>query len=193
MAKSRWCLLLGGLLIAGMQLVGVGQPALQPAGQDNLELQYAQARLALAEANLKKMESINAKVRGAVAGTVVDDYRDDITVANKGLEEVPRGGPDSFAVWLSAAEAKWRSAVVMWRTAAAANDRQPNTVDALNIERMRLRAEVYRLDLERGRAAASRSHEDQLQWRVSVLSDEIERLNERVFRPQNRAYPYWFD
>jgi hypothetical protein len=67
------------------------------------------------------------------------------------------------------------------------------TVEPLDVERLRLRAEVCRIELERGRTLANAPRQAQLEWRVQVLSDEADRLNEAVFRmgPPSSPYLFW--
>jgi hypothetical protein len=183
-------MLLGGISADAAPPPADGTPA-QPA--EGLDLRYARAQLALAETNLKRVELINKQVARAVSGKVVDEYRGDVDVARVRLEAAERGESDSFQVWLRAAEASVKSAERAWQNATIANQHMPGTVEPVDVERLRLRAEVYRIDLERGRALAGGPHEAQLEWRVRMLSDEVDRLNEAVFRmgPPRSSYLFW--
>jgi len=163
-------------------------------GDETLDLRYAEAQLALARANLTRAESANQRVPNAVSANVVTAYKNDVEVARLRLDKLRAGGPESIQVWLRAAEVNWKLADSRYRSSLAANQRMPNTVNALDIERYRCRAEVCRLDFERGRAVADQPREKQLEWRISMLNDQIERLNEAVFRspPTRTIDPFWW-
>ena len=158
----------------------------------DLEVRYAEAELRLAEANLKKVERTNERVAKAVSPHVVAEYRKDLEVARFRLESL-HAGKDPFPVWLRAAEANWNSSESAWKSAIAANERVPGTLDSLEVERLRWRAEVDRLNVDRGRAVAGKSHEDQLAWQVSLQADEIQRLKEEILRnvPPGTVHWYW--
>lgn len=180
------------VLIAGVLLSRVAnafgeEPAKQPSADANTstvsaDVQYAQARLDLAQVNLARMEKMNAKVANVVSNNVVNAYRNDVTLAKLQLEEAQAGKSDSFRVWLLDVESQYQAAETAYKSAQAANKRKAGTFDPLDVERMRLRTEVIRLNLDRGRALADQPREAQLAWRVSTLNDEIERLMEVVFR-----------
>ncbi|MGD9648748.1 MAG: hypothetical protein AB7U73_23760 [Pirellulales bacterium] len=197
MKPVAYVLVASGLFFAGWQLSGAAPPQNSPpAGEttDNLDLRYAEAQLALAQANLKRAESANQRVPNAVAGNVVAAYKSDVEVARLRVEQLQVAGPDSIRVWLRAAEVNWKLADTRYRSALAANQRTPNTINPFDVERYRCRAEVCRLDFERGQAVADGPREKQLEWRVSMLNDQVERLNEAVFRspPTRTVDPFWW-
>lgn len=155
------------------------EPAPSPS---SLAVEYAKARLELAQANLKRVESRNKKVANSVSPNVVADYQRDVEVAKLALENATQGESDNFAVWLQRVEAQWKSADTIWKSAVAANKRLQGTIHELDVERLRLRAEMLRINLERGRSLADQPREAQLEWRLSALDDEVEQLSEVVFR-----------
>jgi hypothetical protein len=202
MNRIAYIVVASGLFFAGWQLSGVAhQPATeQPTRSateevgDNLELRYAEAQLSLARANLKRAESANQRVPNAVSANVVAAYKSDVEVARLRVDQLKAGGPESIQVWLRAAEVNWKLADSRYRSALAANQRMPNTINPFDVERYRCRAEVFRLDFERGQAVMDQPREKQLEWRISMLNDQIERLNEAVFRspPTRTIDPFWW-
>lgn len=183
---NRSCRLLVAVVVTGWGIASASKPAAQPSGDQadtpSLDVQYAEAKLALAKANLQRAEARNKKVANAVSPQVVAEYQRDVNVANAGLEAANQGNTGEFAQWLAEAEAQWTSAKAAWQSAVAANKRKPETVHPLDVERLRLRAEMLGINLQRGRALAGAAREDQLQWRLSMLDDQVERLAEVVFR-----------
>lgn len=186
-------------LILAVALFGTLQPAALPApreaaAEESLELRYARARLELARANLSRVEQMNKKLDRSVPGSVVADFRDAAAVAElqfqQAAKEVPEG---ELSIWLRRAESAHRSAQTRWQTALAANRQVKDTIPALDVDRFRLRAEVARLQWERGKQLAGAAREAQLTWQVELLNNEIELLKEETNRvaPFVRYYPVW--
>lgn len=171
-------------IVCGMATtVGNTQETPRPEGTPrDFDVEYAEAKLELAKANLERAETLNQKVSNAVSANVVAEYRQDLEVAELRVEEAKAGKTDNFDVWLRSAEKKAAAAKTAWESAVAANKRTKGTVEATDVERLRLRSEVLRLNFERGQTLAKQPREMQLEWRVSSLGDEVERLSEIVLR-----------
>jgi hypothetical protein len=94
---------------------------------------------------------------------------------------------------LQRAEAERRTAETTWKNATIVKGRAPGAFEPLDIERFRLRAEVAKLQLERGQTLVDSSHEAQLQWEVDMLNNQVQRLKEESSRttPFVRFYPSW--
>lgn len=182
------------LLLVG-QPGQLGRPAPSNAEDENVEVRYARAQLQLAEANLQRVQQINRRLSRSVPASVVAEYERSVGVADTQLKQAQSDAArDEYQVWLRRAEAAWKTADATWKNSTAVNQRSPGTFEALDIERFRLRAEVTRLQLERGRQFAGASREVQLQWQLDVLNYEIERQKEENSRiaPFVRYYPNWW-
>jgi hypothetical protein len=169
-------------------------PAPSDAASENVDVRYARALVKLAEANLKRAEQTNKRLARSVPSSVVADYQQDVSVAKTRLEQATAGkAANEFQVWLQRAEAERTTAEMAWKNAAAANGRSPGTFEPIDIERFRLRAEVAKLQHERGQALADSSREAQLQWEVDLLDNQVQRLKEESSRPTSHLHysPYW--
>jgi hypothetical protein len=169
-------------------------PTPSDTGSESVEVRYARAQLQLAEANLNRVEQINKRVARAVPSSVVADYQLDVKVARTRLEQATAGRAASeFQVWLQRAEAEQKTAETTWKNATAVNGRTPGTFDPLDIERFRLRAEVAKLQLERGQTLVDSGREVQLQWEIDLLDNQVQRLKDESSRttPVIRYYPPW--
>jgi hypothetical protein len=155
------------------------------------EAHYAEVKLALAEANLRKVELINERVRNAVSAHVLAEFRSEIQVAKFKLERARQGDENPFPAWLLRVKTNYETARAFWQDAVAANQRVPGTIDPVDVERMRLRTELYRIHYARGRAVADASTEAQLAWHLNVMNDEIERLKDAVFRTPVQRSSYF--
>ncbi len=166
------------------------------AAPANAEVRYARAQLQLAEANLKRVEQSNQQMERTVPSSVVDEYRHDVQVSKLRLDRATTGhGADQFAVWLQRADAERQSAETAWKNATAANKSVPGTIIPIDVERFRLRAEVAKLQLERGQALVDGGHEAQLQWEVEMLDNQVQHLNEESRRATlygGLNLPWWW-
>jgi hypothetical protein len=210
MTKSNWapiafavvtsavCIAVAQQPIAPSKSSAIDEPSNEqprsPPDSESLELRYARAQLRLAEANLKRVEQSNERVAGAVPGSVVAEYQYDVEVAKTRLEQVTAGDSASaFQCWLRRAQAEHRAAETIWKNATAVNRRLPGSFKAHDMERFRLRAEVARLQLERGRLLVDARLEAQLQWKTDLLDNQVQRLKEESRRATTFVdiYPSW--
>jgi hypothetical protein len=133
----------------------------------------------LAEANLTRVEQSNKRVAGSVPSSVVAEYQHAVQVAKTRLVQATSGRAASeFQVWLQRAEAERSTAETTWKNATAANGSVPGTFEQLDIERYRLRAEVAKLQLERGQTLVDASRDAQMQWEIDMLDNQVQRLKE---------------
>jgi hypothetical protein len=181
-----------GMVVCLAQLLQAPGPADDKT--ESLDVRYAQAQLQLAEANLSRIQQSNQRVPRSVPESVVAEYRDDVTVAQARLDQATAGqAANEFQGWLERAATEQRAAEALWTIATTANSHLPGTFDALDVERYRLRAEVARLQFERGQALIAAAADAQMQWKIEMLDNQVQRLKEEArLRPAVfRAYPYW--
>ena len=154
-------------------------PAPSHTISESVEVRYARAQMQLAEANLNRVEQSNKRIARSVPSSVVAEYQHDVQVAKTRLEQAIAGRAASeFQVWLQRAEAERRTAETTWKNASAANGSVPGTVEPLDVERYRLRAEGAKLQLERGQTLVDSGREAQLQWEIDMLDNQVQRLKE---------------
>jgi hypothetical protein len=161
---------------------------------ESAELRYARAQLQLAETNLKRLEQSNQRMPRSVPSSVVAEYQHDVKVAKTRLKQATAGRTASdFQIWLQRAEAERRATETAWSNATAANARAPGTFQPLDVERFRLRAEVAKLQLERGRMLVDSSREAQLQWELDMMDNQVQRLKDETTRATTFIgfYPLW--
>lgn len=181
--------------IAVLLLGQLTQPtAPQNSPPESVEVRYARALLQLAEANLKRVEQSNKRMERSVPSSIVAEYQHDVDVAKTRLQATAPGAAGDFQVWLQRAEAERKAAESTWKNARDVNGRVPGTFDAIDIERFRLRAEVAKLQLERGQSLANSNREAKLQWELEVLSNQVQHLQEesRQSTPLTGYFPYWW-
>jgi hypothetical protein len=183
------------VLLIALSLLGQPQQAAATpeVTSESVEVRYARAQLQLAQTNLTRVQQSNRRVQRSVPGSVVADYQREVEVAKTRLEQATAGKTASeFQVWLRRAQAEQESADTAWKNATAVNSRDPGAFDPLDVERFRLRAEVAKLQLQRGQKLADDSREAQLQWEADLLDNKLRRLEEESSNvsPVVRLYPY---
>ena len=64
----------------------------------------------------------------------------------------------------------------------------------MDVERFRLRAEVAKLQLERGQSLVSAGREAQLQWQSDLLDNQVQRLKDETRNGAQNVglYPRWW-
>ncbi len=199
MNRRRLVLVAGWLLLSALTMgpvwraLAADETSNDVEKRQKLEVQYAQAQFDLAETNLKKIEATNQRFPKTVSAAVIAEYAEDLAIAKAQLDSAKEGSdPDLFSGWLRRAESNMRAAEAYYRSATTANQRQPGTVDPLDLKRLQLRVAVTRLQYERGQLLTGAGAEQKLQWQVQVLNDEVARLKEQTSRitPQTRLYPW---
>ncbi len=163
-----------------------GALARDPAGADkangeNLDAQFAQTQIALADVNLKRALASNKKVPNTVSDETLSNYRQELEAAKARLQLLQQGGSDmQFKDCLRTAQSAASNAEAQWHAADNANKRLAGTIDPLDVERFRLQFELARLELQRGEALANGTAEAKLEWEVGRLHYELEQLREKV-------------
>jgi hypothetical protein len=185
------------MLLTAASLLGLQLQSSAPSNTapESVEVRYARAQLQLAEANLDRVQQSNKQLERSVPSSIVAEYQEDVRVAKTRLQQATTGrAAGEFQAWLARAEAEQRSAETAWKNATAVNRRIPGTFVPLDVERYRLRAEVAKLQLERGQSLVGSGREAQLQWQSELLDNQVQRLKE-----ENRdgtqfvgLYPRWW-
>ena len=192
----HYALLLAATLTIPCQDVPASEPPEAASAAKNLELEYARAKLQLAQTNLKRVERMNRRMARTVPANVVAEFQYAVEEANVQVRQAASAATgDEFGVWLRRAESESQATDTRWKSAVAGNRRVQGTFDALDVERLRLGAEVARLQWERGQSLVGAPREVQLEWQVELLNNRIDRLKEEPSRisPSIRYYPiYWY-
>jgi hypothetical protein len=164
-----------------------------PKAAEDIEVRYARSQLQLAEANLKRMQDMNVRQARSVPTSILEEYQQDVELSRVRLQQAQVGSAENvFQTWLRRAELAAQTADTSWKNGLTVNQRTPGTFATLDIERFRLRAEIARLQFERGKLLAAASHDSQLQWELDCLNGEVQRLKEQTTRIPvfSRFYPW---
>jgi hypothetical protein len=185
-----------GLLLLGYQLAGAIPPAPEPGNgtPEPLEVRYARAEVDLAEASLARIEATNKRVNRAISGDVARAYARDLDIAKLQLQVALGGSKKTdFDVWLRRAESAAADAELLWRSAAAANQRTAGAVEPLEVDRLRRVSDLAKLQFERGQSVTSGSAEARLRWQLDFVSGQLDRAMEQLRQNTPNSRVYLFD
>ena len=157
---------------------GVGQGAAA-----SIDVQIAEAKLKLAETELRRVTEVNRRVARTIPDSTVGWLERNVELAKQQLDLARQGDQHWHALHIRQMEAALRDAESRVQRAEGMNRRVPRSVDEFDLERLRLKAEIARLNLAKARDPANvKSPEAHLQWQVDQVRDEIGRLKDQVER-----------
>lgn len=154
----------------------------------SLNERYAKTSRRLAQLNLQRAIDANRKIARAVSSTEVERLRQIVNLAEDEVrKEMAAGKEQGASMNVRTASANAKVAIAEWRKAQAANEREPGTVTADEMERLRLTAELAQLGLARERAAGNtQSVVGELEWQIAQLRQEVQDLRAMVERLAKR-------
>ena len=187
-----WLLILGGGLSAVVSLRPVQSqepPSQTASGADsaNLEARYADTLLRLSRAKLRRAEGMNKRVANTVTKVALNELRGNVKVAEQLVASTRAGEEEArVSVFIRLGEIIVAQAESRLRQAVAAREREASAFSQADIEILQLEVEQAKLNLAMGRSALMGSAEDQLNWKVGVLYEEVIRLRGEVTNMKRR-------
>ncbi len=151
------------------------------SGQPNVEVLLAEAKLELAQFELRRAKQTNRQTQGTFRRTALDRLEQAVKISKIRLEFAKGKEHDLHAVHLLQLEGDVELAKRQLKAAKLANRRTPGAVPEMSLDRMRLQAEVTRLSLIRARESSNfESPEAHLQWQLDRLHEEIHHLRSQL-------------
>jgi len=149
---------------------------------ESIRVRYARAYLKLANADLGIALDMNKRIGGTYPENTAQRLRNHVEMAKKKLQyELDGGKIKAHDIHLGELEGARKLAVMNLAKAIAVNNRLAGTVSELEVQRLRLVAEVARLAIARGRdPAAVSSPFAHLQWQLDQMRSELMRLQIRT-------------
>jgi hypothetical protein len=175
--------LIGGLFLND-QLVftqELPEPA-DPAVAEDLRVRYAEACLQLARVEYERALELLRKVPGSRNTTRIDWLKGNVKVAEEQLK-IARDFEHGSTMPLQAAhaEATAKSAEQDFQRVKQVSERSPGTIPKLQLDSLRLKAEVARLRAKMWRDPTYvPSLLDQMQWQIDRLTEALIEVDQRV-------------
>ncbi|MBS0208257.1 MAG: hypothetical protein JSS27_04820 [Planctomycetes bacterium] len=168
-----------------IRTVDTAEPA-APASGDNkqlaeINLKYAEATLALAQAELNKALGANKRFANTYPSASLEYLHRSVDIAQQRLDAYKSSSPTRrYEAFVAIQEGGLKIADADYQKALTANQRTGASVSADELERLRCTAEVARLRYERAKLAESEPTEVVMGWQLQELADEVLRLRGRV-------------
>lgn len=176
--------IVAGIAVVALSLGAVVRlPAVTGAQTEgeSLDLQYANAYLELAKAELAIFQNANRNVPGTVSADEISMRQENVQAFEQLVQDVKDGkGFDRMAVLVMLAKHDIHRAQSDIQRARMVNQQAPGTFGEDRIEKMQALEELSKLNYETGKQAMGASEAEQLRWRVSVLEDEMNQLRDQV-------------
>jgi multidrug resistance efflux pump len=154
-----------------------------PTEAPNIDVRLAEAKLKLAEADLRSATEWNRRLRGTIPKSTVEWLQQNVKLAKEQVDIARQGKQPWHALHVRQMEATLRTAQSRLERAEAMNRAAPSSASNLDLERFRLKVEVARLNLTKAQDPANiKSPEAHLQLQVDQLRDEVDRLKDQVER-----------
>src|SRR5262245_47679761 len=163
--------------LAGRSMIASGDDAKKDDELAQAKVRYAQARVKVAEAELRKAEDANRQAAGAIPAMVVQSFRNDVAMAKARLRFFEGGaGEATEAPYQIAARDGLAAAEVSLKQAMDENTRVPGTIDKAEVARREAEVELARARLEVCQQLVKATPEQQMQWGILVLQEEVHGL-----------------
>lgn len=159
------------------------------ADKEPIEVRYARARLKLAELNLQKAQELNKKMGGTLIGGTVSLFSDDVDFARYQLQLAQHPEANALRASIARAEMDLRLAEGRMKKTVETNQRAPEVVSNADVDRAKVRVEVARLRVERGKSLENASADVKLQWQIDLLADELAAVKEQTYLLNQNRYP----
>lgn len=149
----------------------------------SIEQRLAETKLKLAEIELRQATDWNRRLPRTIPESTVDWLRRNVELAKEQVDIARQGEPHWHSLHIRQMEAALRTAESKLDRAEATNRAAPRSGGELNLERLRLKVELARLNLAKAKDPANiESPEAHLQWQVDQLRDEVDRMKDQMER-----------
>jgi hypothetical protein len=181
-------LVLGAILsMAYAQQTAPPQPnlaqsnAATAAVKSNIDAQFAEAMYRLATARLQRVRNVDRRSSGSVAPGDITRMELQVQALSKMQEAARRDGKlDWYTMLLSEAEMSKEFADAALKRLTTIQAANPALVGKDDLQIAELAAQIAELNLQRGKDAASKGHEEQQNWGLQFLLLDSQTLQDRV-------------
>ncbi|HEX3658392.1 MAG TPA: hypothetical protein VHV55_21560 [Pirellulales bacterium] len=178
------------LLIAIGLLAAVAASAQEPSGQqgtsdtagqvNELDVRYMRVRLALSKLELDRVQQINKRIPGTFTKAAVEAIDHSVTIDEEQLKALTQKGGQRIPLYIIAAEANLSAAQQSLQRVLAINQQNPGTISPMEVERLRLTAELASVGLEKARSIKPQNESQFLQWQIDRLREDLYQLHTRL-------------
>lgn len=188
------------LLIAVGLLAAVAASAQEPNGQkstpatadqaqkntpataeqvNDLDIRYIRIRLALSQLELQRVRQINQRIPGTFTKTALEAIEQSVIIDEEQYKALTQKSGQRIPLYIIAAEANVKAAQQALQRVLAINQQNPDTISPMEVERLRLVAELANVGLEKARSIKPQNEAQFLQWQIDQLREDLYQLHTR--------------
>jgi hypothetical protein len=157
------------------------QASATPTARPNIDAQFAEAMYRLASARLQRVKNVDRRSSGSVAPGDITRMELQVEALGKMQEAARRNGKlDWFTMLLSEAEMSKTFADAALKRLTTIQAANPALVTKNDLAIAELAAQIAELNLQRGKDAAAKGHEEQQNWGLQFLLLDAQTLQDRV-------------
>ncbi|HEY5313317.1 MAG TPA: hypothetical protein VIK18_12395 [Pirellulales bacterium] len=182
---------LSRLLIAIGLLVAVVASGQEPSGQkttssdaagqvNDLDVRYIRIRLALSQLEVERVRQTNRRIPGTFTKTALEAIEQSAIIDAEEYKAVTQKGGQRIPLYIIAAQARAKATQQSLQRVLAINQQNPETIAPLEVERLRLTAELAAVGLEKARSVGPKNDAQFLQWQIDQLREELYQLHTRL-------------
>ena len=143
--------------------------------------QIAELSLKLAETELQVLVDANEKLANTFPRSAVDRLQQVVNAAKQRAAQTSKeNGANVYSSYVTLTGGEMNAAALDYRTAMAANSQIKDAVPPLELERLRIAAELAKLRNERAQKAADVPDIVLVNWQLEDLRDQVRRLAQQV-------------
>ncbi len=163
---------------AATPLLGAEKPSDEKGG--SFALRHAETYLKLTVNAYRTAHDANVRFPGTFPASRIEELKGDVDVAKQMVKAARESdGEYSFQRYLRLAKAAAAAADTEFKQAELLNSKTSG-VSPRELVRLRLRAELARINVEEGLSLRDASSKKQNVWKLRLLYDDVLRLNEQV-------------
>ena len=152
----------------------------------DLDIRYAKAYLALLEATLAKQEEMNKNGPKTIRATVIQSIKEGVADARERVQQAQSDNPNNSAAYVLSAEANLRISEEILRKAEAARARFAGAVPQTEIDRLRAKRDLDKINVDKAKHLAAESPLSNLRYEVGQLREDVQELRMNVALLQTR-------
>ena len=146
----------------------------------DLDIRYARLTLALSQLELQRALETNKQVPGTFTRASLVALEQSVIINEEQLKALTQKGGKRIPMFLIAAEANAKATQQQLQRVLTINQQNPGTIAPIDIERLRLTAELANVNLEKARSINPKNEAQFLQWQVDQLREDVYQLRIRV-------------
>ncbi len=172
--------LITGLNVSFAQQNQDAAPAANRSSSGELNIRYAEIYLELAKVQMQRALDTNKQVPGTFTNTAIEALRQSVYVAEQQVDMLKKSNGRPVNMFLVSAETNMRASAATYTRAKAVNQMSPGAIAPAEIERLRLTAELAKINLEKAKCIGNESSSEYVQWQIDQLREEFFQLRNQL-------------